>query len=138
MVGLPGCGKSTWAGAQGWNPLSSDAMRILLSDDVANQKIHGRVFATLRYLLRQRLRTGCLLSCVDATHLTRAERRPYFSLARWHKAQLEAVFLDVPISLALTRNRRRGRKVPEEAIFTMAARLEPPTLEEGFHSVVRL
>jgi predicted kinase len=135
LIGLPGSGKSTWATAQGWNALSSDAMRVLLSDDVANQHIHGRVFAAIRYLLRQRLRTGCAINCVDATHLTRAERRPYFSLARWHKAVVEAVYFDIPFATVMARNRARQRQVPEAAIATMAARMEPPQFEEGFHSI---
>ena len=135
LVGLPGSGKSTWALQQGWNAISSDALRLLLSDDMTNQTIHARIFATVRYLLRQRLAIGCALSCVDATHLTRAERKPYFSLARWYGAALEAVYFDCPISVALQRNRLRGRKVPESVMAGMAARLEPPTLEEGFHSI---
>lgn len=135
LIGLPGSGKSTWAAAQGWNALSSDAMRLLLSDNFANQNIHGRVFAAIRYLLRQRLRIGCAINCIDATHLTRAERRPYFSLARWHNAGVEAVYFDVPFSTVLERNRTRSRQVPETAIASMAARLEPPQWEEGYHSI---
>lgn len=135
LVGLPGSGKSTWAARQGWNAISSDAIRLVLSDDMANQAIHARVFATLRYLLRQRLAIGCSLNCVDATHLTRAERKPYFSIARWYGATLHAAYFDCPISTALQRNRLRPRQVPESIIANMAARLEPPTLEEGFHSI---
>ena len=135
LIGLPGSGKSTWAAAQGWNALSSDALRLLLSDNIANQNIHGRVFAAIRYLLRQRLRIGCAINCIDATHLTRAERRPYFGLARWHHAVVEAVYFDVPFSTVLARNRTRSRQVPETAIARMAARLEPPQWEEGYHSI---
>jgi len=138
LVGLPGSGKSTWALAQDWNAISSDALRVLLADDVANQNIHGPIFASVRYLLRKRLSLGRPLSCIDATHLTRAERRPYFSLARWYGALVQAVYFDCPISLALRRNRARPRQVPESVMASMAARLEPPLLEEGFHSVERV
>ena len=55
LVGLPGSGKSTWAREQGVAVVSSDDVRWLLSDDAANQNIHGAVFATVRYLLRNRL-----------------------------------------------------------------------------------
>ncbi len=135
MIGLPGCGKSTWAAAQGWNALSSDGIRLLLSDDVTNQTIHARVFAVLRFLLRQRLAIGRPLTCIDATHLTREERKPYFAIARWFNASIEAVYFDCAFSVAVERNRKRARQVPEDVMAQMAARLEPPTLEEGFSSI---
>src|SRR6266404_2169050 len=70
LVGLPGSGKSTYLERLGITPLSSDAIRQLLADDATDQSIHGRVFATIRYLLRQRLAIGRALTYVDATHLT--------------------------------------------------------------------
>ena len=76
MVGLPGSGKSTWLEQRGLPAISTDRIRALLSDDPTNQNIHARVFATVRYLLRQRLAIGRPVTYVDATHLTRAERSP--------------------------------------------------------------
>ena len=55
LVGLPGSGKSTYVERIGAPALSSDAIRGLLADDPADQTIHGRVFATLRHMLRHRL-----------------------------------------------------------------------------------
>jgi len=37
--------------------------------------------------------------------------------------------------VCLERNRRRDRVVPEEAVHRMAAKLAPPSLEEGFSRV---
>lgn len=138
LVGLPGSGKSTWAAEQGWNALSSDAIRTVLADDIGNQKIHGRVFATLRYLLRQRLAIGRPVTCIDATHLTRAERKPYIEISRWHGCAIEAVYFDVPLEMCLKRNASRTRRVPEEAMIAMSAKLEPPALDEGFVQVTRI
>lgn len=137
LIGLPGCGKSTWAAAQTGASISADAIRVILSDDIANQNIHGRVFATMRYLLRHRLALGRPVTYMDATHLTQAERRPYFSLARWYSARVEAAYFDVPLDVCLNRNRNRGRQVPEQVLITMAARLEPPVPEEGFSLIER-
>ena len=48
---------------------------------------------------------------------------------------MEAVFFDVPLATCLERNARRPRVVPGEALAKMAAKLAPPTAEEGFARV---
>lgn len=135
LVGLPGSGKSTWAAKQGASPLSSDAIRELLADDATDQSIHSAVFATLRYLLRQRIAIGRPVTYIDATHLTPAERRPYAQIAQWYGCDLEAVYFDVPLDVCMERNRSRARVVPEEAMQVMAAKLVPPSLDEGFKRI---
>lgn len=135
LVGLPGSGKSTYLERIGATALSSDAARLLLADDPTDQSIHPRVFATLRYLLRQRLVIGRSVTYIDATHLTPRERRPYIHIAELYDCDIEALFFDVPVEVCLERNRRRHRVVPDEAVLRMAAKLVPPTLEEGFSRV---
>src|SRR5882672_8570879 len=109
MVGLPGSGKSTYLERLGVTPLSSDAVRQLLADDATDQTIHKRVFATIRYLLRQRLAIGRAVTYVDATHLT--------------------------LEICIARNSGRERVVPAEAMRKMAAKLAPPKAAEGFSRV---
>src|SRR6185436_8705083 len=118
------------------NPISSDAVRLLLADDATIQTIHERVFATMRYLLRHRIAIGRPVTYVDATHLTVAERAPYVSIARAYGCDLEAVFFDVPVEVCQQRNRRRRRVVPEEAIEAMQLQLVPPTVEERFSRII--
>ena len=55
----------------------------MLADDATDQTIHGEVFATLRYLLRRRLELRRPLTFVDATNITRRERRP---ISRWRRS----------------------------------------------------
>ena len=135
LVGLPGSGKSTYLERLGITPISSDAIRQLLADDATDQTIHGRVFATIRYLVRQRLAIGRPVTHVDATHLIPDERRPYLKIAQGYGCQIEALFFDVPLQVCLERNRARARVVPEDAMRAMAAKLVPPSVDEGFSRV---
>jgi predicted kinase len=115
--------------------LSSDAIRLLLADDVTDQSIHERVFETMRYLLRQRLGIGRPVTYIDATNLRPEERRPYIGIGKAYGCQVEALFFDIPLEVCRERNRLRHRVVPDEAMAKMAARLVPPTCEEGFDRV---
>jgi len=135
MVGLPGSGKSTYLDRLGVTRLSSDSIRQVLADDATDQTIHSRVFATIRYLLRQRLAIGRAVTYVDATHLTPAERRPYIKMARQHGCDVEAMFFDVPLEICIARNQGRARVVPLEAMRKMAAKLVAPKAAEGFSRV---
>ncbi len=137
-AGLPGSGKTRYLAELGVNAISSDEMRRLLADDATDQTIHPRVFRAMRFLVAQRLRIGRPVTYVDATHLTRKEREPYLRLARTAGADVEVLLFDTPLDVCLERNRRRERVVPEEAIRSMAAKLEPPSLAEGFTRVTNV
>jgi predicted kinase len=132
LIGLPASGKSTYASKLTSAVLSSDAIRFLLADDERDQTIHGRVFATIRYLLGQRLDIQRPVTYIDATHLTREERRPYLEMGQERGCPVEAVFFDVPLEICRERNGHRARQVPDEALIAMAAKLQPPSYDEGF------
>lgn len=134
-VGLPGSGKSTYLAKLGAHAISSDAVRLQLADDETDQTIHERVFATMRYLLRQRLELGRPVTWIDATNLTRRDRRPFIEVAQQGGADIEALYFDVPVSICKARNAARVRVVPLTALDEMAAKLEPPSPEEGFSRI---
>ena len=137
-VGLPGSGKSTYLARLGVNAISSDEMRRLIIDDPHDQSVHNRAFATVRYLVRQRIAAGRPVTYVDATHLTPWERQPYIKLAQRYGCKLEALFFDVPVEICLGRNQQRQPMVPEEAIRKMARRMVPPKKQEGFSRVLTI
>jgi predicted kinase len=134
-VGLPGSGKSTYFDGLKANPISSDAVRLQLADDEKDQTINARVFGVMRYLLQQRLELRRPVTYIDATNITRRDRRPFLDLARNHECGVEALFFDTPLAVCKTRNSSRTRMVPNHALDLMAAKLVPPSLEEGFSRV---
>ena len=135
-VGLPGSGKSTYFARRGIHPLSSDVLRLWLLDDQTDQTRQAWVFRALRYLLRLRLLLGRPRNYVDATNLTRRERRFYFRMGARYGYDLEAIYFDVPVEVCRQRNRRRHRIVPEEAMHQMAQKLSSPSFEEGFTRIL--
>jgi predicted kinase len=135
-VGLPASGKSTYFARRGIAALSSDVLRQLLWGDETDQRLPHLVFGALRELLRLRLSAGARVTYVDATSITRRDRAPFFRLARQFGCAVDAIFFDTPLDACLERNRRRPRRVPEAAIRRMAARLEPPTQQEGFRRIL--
>jgi predicted kinase len=135
-VGLPGSGKSTYLARLGVHPISSDAIRLLLVDDENDQTIHGRVFSTVRYLLRQRIALRRDATYIDATNLTRKDRKQFIKIARETGCAVEALYFDVPLEVCKARNAARGRVVPKHVLDLMAAKLVPPSVDEGFDRVI--
>ena len=135
-IGLPGSGKSTWFKRRGVTPLSSDTLRTLLFDDITEQRYQSLVFSTLRSILRARLVARMPWNYVDATNLSHGERKQWIQMSRSLGYEVHAVFFDVPLQVCLERNRRRERVVSEEVMRRMAAKLKPPTFEEGFSKIV--
>jgi len=134
-IGLPGSGKSTWFKRHNVAPLSSDVVRALLFDDVREQRFHDLVFSNLRSMLKARLIAKRPMNYVDATNLTPQERQHWIKLAKDYNYEVHAVFFDVPLDVCIDRHQRRDRVVPEDVMRRMAAKLKPPSFQEGFAKI---
>ena len=134
-IGLPGSGKSTWFKRHNVTPLSSDMMRAILFDDVREQRFQDLVFSNLRAMLKARLIAKRPMNYVDATNLTPQERQHWIKLAKDYNYEVQAVFFDVPLEVCVERHQRRDRVVPEDVMRRMAAKLKPPSFEEGFAKI---
>ena len=134
-IGLPGSGKSSWFKRHNITPLSSDLIRALLFDDPTEQRFQDLVFSNLRSMLRARLVARRPMNYVDATNLTPHDRQSWIKLAKDFGYEVQAVYFDVPLELCLERNARRHRVVGEDVMRKMAAKLKPPTFEEGFSKI---
>ena len=134
-VGLPGSGKSSWFKRHNITPLSSDVLRSMLFDDPAEQRFQDLVFSNLRSMLKARLIARRPTNYVDATNLTPQERQSWTKLAKDFGYDVHAVFFDVPLEVCIERHQRRDRLVPEDVMRKMAAKLKPPTFDEGFAKI---
>ena len=134
-IGLPGSGKSTWFKRHNVAPLSSDMVRSLLFDDVREQRFQDLVFSNLRSMLKARLIARRPMNYVDATNLTPHERQHWIKLAKDYNYEVHAVFFDVPLEVCIERHQRRDRVVPEDVMRRMAAKLKPPSFQEGFAKI---
>ena len=139
-IGLPGSGKSSWFKRHNIRPLSSDLLRELLFDDAEEQRFQDLVFSNLRSMLKARLIARRPMSYVDATNLTPHDRQSWIKLAKDYGYDVQGVFFDVPLEVCMERHHRRNRVVSEDVMRRMAAKLKPPTFEEGFSklTVVRV
>jgi predicted kinase len=134
-IGLPGSGKSSWFKRHNIVPLSSDMVRSLLFDDIREQRFQDLVFSNLRSMLKSRLIAKRPMNYVDATNLTPQERQHWIKLAKDYNYEVHAVFFDVPLEVCLDRHQRRDRVVPDDIMRRMAAKLKPPSFEEGFAKI---
>lgn len=97
LVGISGSGKSRFA-ARHFRPsevLSSDAFRLLVSDDEADQSATDDAFELLGAVAGKRLARK-RLTVVDATSVQRDARAPLIALARAHHVVPVAIVLDRP------------------------------------------
>jgi predicted kinase len=145
-VGLPGCGKSTFAAqkidAQAASPfaeLNLDALRERVSGDATNQSATGAAIDLRNRLLNTYALKGRSVIISD-THARKRHRNRLLRILRKLGYKIEIVFFDVGPGTCKRRNAGRERRVPDEAIDAMAESLRefPPTARDADHfQVVR-
>lgn len=131
LIGLPGSGKTTFFRerfASTHTHVSKDNFR-----HARNRKDRQRK------MLADELAAGHSV-VVDNTNPSPLERAPIIAAARQAGARVVGYFFDVPVRLALVRNRQRAgvARVPDVAVFTIAKKLRPPSREEGFDRLFRV
>jgi len=131
LIGLPGAGKTSFYRrhfAATHTHISKDLLGSASGRDARQRRLIDEALAAGQSVV------------VDNTHPTVAERGAASAVARARGARVVAYFLDVTTRVAVARNAgRSGReKVPNVAIFTVAKRLERPSLAEGFDQLFRV
>ncbi|MGE6339264.1 AAA family ATPase [Acidovorax sp. NPDC077664] len=76
----------------------------------------------------------------DAILVKRSERAEVLSRIKPHGVATVAVWLQTPLTVCLDRNSKRpvDELVSEQALRNVYASLEPPTLSEGFQSILEV
>lgn len=135
MSGLPGAGKNTLI-RQNFPDLptiSFDDLRVELHMNQGDNQ--GKMIQMAFEKVREHLRAGQDFVW-NATGLSRRARQKIVGLALDYDARVEIHSIDVPIDLALARNRGRGDKaIPQGALIEMARKREPAFCDEA-HLIV--
>jgi predicted kinase len=131
LIGLPGAGKTTFYREH------FAATHVHVSKDLWPNAT-GRD-ARQRHAIDDALAAGSSV-VVDNTNPSAADRAPLIALARARNARVIGYFFDVPTRAAVARNAGRSgkEKVPNVAIFTIAKRLQPPTVADGYDELFRV
>lgn len=143
-MGIPGCGKSTWGDHMGISTVSSDAIRLEMGN-VYDQSQNDEVFARFNKRIGMNLLNGDNVYA-DATNLSAQARSNLRMVARLAARELFSrdgigrvesdgvlthVILFRNLSQAITRNLRRDRVVPPDAMVRMIEKYERAVLDIG-------
>lgn len=149
LMGIPGSGKSSWARVfvethPRYRIISTDAIRAALYGDEAIQGDWSQIWFQVLSQWREgilSLRQGVLDGLIyDATNARRRHRREVIATARdVGFTPIILVWVDLPLGVALERNRRRSRQVPPDIIAAMDRQIQdaPPSLAEGVDQIIR-
>jgi len=136
-VGLPGCGKSTWARTQGLFEVNLDDCREAVCGDASNQAATPAAVFFRDTLLEYLGRRGVDLVVSD-TNLVPEHREALIRRLRRLGYEVTLVYFSIHLATCLARNAARQRQVPEGAMAKMAQRLanHPVSPGEADHLVV--
>jgi predicted kinase len=138
MIGISGSGKSTYANGLKTSLkadlVETDAIREELTGDASDQSQNYKVFQVAKKRVNDLLSQG-KNAIIDATSVSVRDRKDWIQIGRDNNAEVRAYFIDTPIDVCKSQNRKRQRRVPDEVIDRQASRLESPTKAEGFDTV---
>ena len=137
LIGIPGCGKSTWAeqhkDSLNAEILSSDRIREEHFGDVNDQSHNAEVFTILSKRTHEYLNNGINV-IYDATNVNR-RRRVNLIKSLPENTYTTAILFATPFVNCCERNNLRDRKVPEDVMWKFYKTFQAPWYGEGFHDI---
>jgi predicted kinase len=121
LMGIPACGKSTYAAKMerdGWIVVSTDRVREQLTGDESAQWRNDEVFKVAHEMIRSLLLDGNNV-VFDATNVRASSRHELIDIASAVGALTELHVINTPWFVCLERNKIRERVVPEHAMDRM-------------------
>ena len=137
LTGIPASGKSTFAKGLSGFILNSTALRPLIGATAGNKADDVRVFRILRRLAEYHCRQSHEI-VVDATNLTVLQRQSWVQISKRYDYTCVCYWFDNNLSLAMTINAQRERKVPRDRMILYNSIFEAPSPDEGFSSIIRI
>lgn len=138
MVGLPGCGKSTYSNKlaqQGFVVYSSDAIRNELNMHENTQT--AKVFEIMHKRIKVAMQENKDI-VYDATNLSRKRRMAYLeSIKKYNYHKICYLFI-VPLEVCMERNALRTgyARVPDHVYNNMLRAFQIPMIEEGWDEII--
>ena len=109
--------------------ISSDNIREELCGDASDQSKNSQVFELAHKRIEESLSRNINVIW-DATNLAPEDRKEVIRIGRNHNAQLVAIQVVTPISIAIDRNNNRDRRVPVRVIWKQQGRYYAATKQE--------
>lgn len=138
MIGLPGSGKSSYAGkladSHGAVVLSSDKLRKELYGSYEDQTHNNEVFLELYKRAREFLKMGINV-IIDSTNISYKRRMEFLKSFNKIPCEKIAILMATPYEVCLERNAQRERKVPEYVIKRMYMNWNTPYWYEGWDDI---
>ena len=129
MIGLPGCGKSTYAASTGAVVCSSDQVR-----ETYHLTDNTKVFAEVDRQVRSAFKSGKDV-VYDATNLSRKRRMNYLKTISHFDVKKKAVCFATPLSICKEQNLLRESAVPDSVYDKFIRSFQIPAMYEGWDEI---
>lgn len=133
MIGIPGAGKTTYAGTLQAVRVSTDEIRKEMFGKELTLRGRRKVRQEMIRRVKMYLKRGedVVIDCMNPTRKLRAALLKEFSGEHF----ISAVYINTPLKNAICNNFKRKRHVPIPGIIFYHLLLQPPGADEGFDEI---